>query len=66
MQRHRLSPEQASMMSEWEDINRHAWRLRKITGGALKLALLMSVEERLRPEVAKRIEYLQRKHARKI
>lgn len=66
MQRHRLTPEQAYFISEWEEINRIAWRLRKTTGGALKLALLMSVDERLRSEVTKRVEYLQRKHARKI
>lgn len=52
-------------MGEWEEINRIAWRLRKTTGGALRLALLTLVDKRLRSEVAERVEYLQRKHARK-
>lgn len=62
MQAHRLTPESSLLAKEWEAINRHAWRLRRITGGALKLALLMSVEEGLREEVAERVRFIQNKH----
>lgn len=62
MQEHRLSPEARLLNAEWAEINRHAWRLRKITGGQLRLALLMSVPENLRQEVEKRVIELQHKH----
>lgn len=63
MQRHRLTPEQAYFIREWDEINNHAWRFRKKTGDALRLAI-QSVDVRLRKEVADRIELLQRKHGR--
>ena len=63
MQQHRLTPESALIRKQWDAINRHAWRLRKVTGGALRLALIMSVEEGLREDVEKRVLFLQRKHS---
>lgn len=62
MNQHLLSPENALLRKEWDSINRHAWRLRKVTGGALRLALIMSVEEGLREDVMERVQFLQRKH----
>ena len=62
MQQHRLSPETALLRKEWDAVNRHAWRLRKVTGGALRLALIMSVEEGLRDDVMERVQWIQRKH----
>ena len=59
---HRLTPENALLRNEWAEINRHSWRLRKVTGGALRLALLMSVPENLREDVEKRVLWLQNKH----
>ena len=62
MNEHRLSPETALLRKEWEITNQLAWKLRRITGGALKLALQMSVPEGLREDVEKRVEFIQRKH----
>jgi hypothetical protein len=64
MQQHLQTPEQALLNKHWETVNRHAWRLRKITGGALRLALLLSVPENLRQEVEQRVLFLQRKHSK--
>lgn len=66
MQKHRLTPEQVMIYDEnskeWGEINRYAWKYRKLTGGALRLALLMGVPENLRDEVQARIQFIQRKH----
>ena len=66
MRSHLISPETALLRKEWEEVNRNAWRLRKVTGGALKLALLMSVEEGLREDVEERVLWIQRKHNLKV
>ena len=65
MQSHRITPESALLAKEWHEINRHAWRLRRMTGGQLKLAMLLSVPEGLRKDVEKRVHYLQLKHQKK-
>ena len=62
MKAHLRTPEQALMGKHWEEVNRHSWRLRRMTGGQLKLAMLMSVPEWLREEVEERIRFLQDKH----
>ena len=59
---HLRTPEQALMGKHWDEVNRHSWRLRRMTGGQLKLAMLMSVPEGLRPEVEQRVLELQAKH----
>ena len=62
MRQHLLTPEHSLLQKEYAEVNRHSWRLRKITGGALKLALLMGVPEGLREDVEKRVIELQTKH----
>ena len=37
-----------------------------MTGGQLKLAMLMSVPEGLREEVVERVKYLQNKHSKVV
>ena len=63
---HLLTPENALLRKEYAEVNRHAWRLRKVTGGALKLEMLSGVPEGLREDVEKRVVYLQNKHGRFI
>lgn len=65
MRQHLLSPEQHLIKREWDEVNRLAWLLRKHTGGALQLALLMRVQEGLRVDVYNRVLQLQAKHASK-
>lgn len=62
MQQHRLTPEAALLSKEWAEINRLAWVLRRLTGGALRLGLQMRVPEALRNDVIERVEWLQNKH----
>ena len=62
MNRHLLTPENALIRKQWDRVNYHAWKLRKVTGGALQLALIMSVEEGLREDVMERVQWIQRKH----
>ena len=62
MQLHRLTPEQAYCQKEYELIHRLAWKLRKLTGGALRLGLVMSVPENLREAVLEQVKCLHRKH----
>ena len=63
---HLRTPEQALMGKHWDEVNRHSWRLRRMTGGQLKLAMLMSVPEGLREEVVERVKYLQNKHSKVV
>jgi hypothetical protein len=62
MQQHRLSPEQHLMRKEMEEVNRIAWSLRKVTGGALRLAMQLKVPEHLREDVWERVQFIQKKH----
>lgn len=66
MNEHRLSPERIMLVREWAEVNRMAWKLRKITGGALRLALQMSVPEGLREDVEARVKFIQNKHNIKV
>jgi hypothetical protein len=67
MQAHRQTPEQALLNKHYAEVNRLAWQLRKITGhGQLRLAMLMSVPEALRPEVEAKVIELQAKHRKVI
>ena len=62
MKIHLLTPEQAYCRKEFELINRLSWKLRKLTGGALRLGLLLSVPENLREDVKERVQFLHKKH----
>lgn len=62
MRAHLQTPEQALIAKEYAEINRLAWKLRRATGGQLKLAMLMFVPEHLREDVMERIKVIQKKH----
>ena len=62
MQAHRLTPEQALFRTYYAEVNRLAWSLRKVTGGALKLAMQMKVHEDMREDVLAKVKELQTKH----
>ena len=62
MRLHLLTPEQALMRNYYAEVNRLAWSLRKVTGGALRLALQMKVREDMREDVMERIRFIQDKH----
>lgn len=62
MKEHLITPEQHLLRKEYEEVNKLAWSLRKITGGALKLAMQMKVPEHLRDDVMERVKFIQRKH----
>ena len=62
MKAHRLTPEQAMLRNYYAEINKLAWQLRKVTGGALRLALQMKVPEDIREDVMERIRFIQDKH----
>ena len=62
MRSHLLTPEQALLRNYWAEVNKMAWSLRKVTGGALKLAMLMKVPEDMREDVLERIRFIQAKH----
>ena len=65
MQEHRLSPEQHLLRNYYAEVNRLAWTLRKVTGGALRLAMQMKVPESMREDVMERVRFLQKKHGTK-
>ena len=44
------------------EVNKIAWSLRKVTGGALRLAMQMKVPEDMREDVLAKIKELQTKH----
>ena len=62
MQQHRRTPEQALIAKEYEEINRLSWKLRKLTGGSLRLGLIMYVPENIREDVKSRVQFLHKKH----
>ena len=62
MKAHLLGPEQALMRIYTAEVNKIAWALRKVTGGALLLAMQMKVHEDMREDVMERIRFIQDKH----
>ncbi len=62
MKSHLLTPEAHLLRKEMEEVNRIAWSLRKVTGGALRLAMQMKVPERIRADVLERVLFIQKKH----
>lgn len=50
------------MQSYYAEVNRLAWALRRVTGGALRLAMQMKVPEAMREDVIERVKFIQRKH----
>jgi len=62
MQQHRLTPEQHLLNKEMHEVNKIAWSLRKVTGGALRLAMQIKVPEHLREDVMERVIFIQKKH----
>jgi len=62
MRAHLLTPEQHLLNKEMHEVNKIAWSLRKVTGGALRLAMQLKVPEHLREDVMERVKFIQRKH----
>ena len=62
MKAHRLTPEQAMLRNYYAEISRLSWKLRKLTGGALRLAMQMSVPEAMRDDVLAKVKELQLRH----
>jgi hypothetical protein len=62
MQSHRLTPEQHLLRNYYAEVNRLAWSLRKVTGGALRLAMQLKVPESMRIDVMERIRFIQKRH----
>lgn len=62
MKSHLLTPEQHLLRNYYAEVNRLSWSLRKVTGGALKLAMQMKVPESMREDVMERIRFIQNKH----
>ena len=62
MRAHLLRPDEVLLRNYWAEVNKMAWSLRKVTGGALKLAMLMKVPEDMREDVLERIRFIQAKH----
>ena len=63
MKSHLLGPEQAMMRIYYAEVNKIAWALRRVTGGALLLAMQMKVHEDMREDVMTRVKFLQAKHS---
>lgn len=50
------------MRTYYAEVNKLAWQLRNVTGGALKLAMQMKVPEDMREDVLAKVKELQTKH----
>lgn len=57
-----MSPEQAMFRAYYAEINKIAWSLRRVTGGALDLALQLRVRPAMRDDVIERVKFIQKKH----
>lgn len=62
MRSHLLTPEQSLLRNYYAEVNKLAWSLRRVTGGALRLALQLKVPENMRDDVMERIRFIQAKH----
>ena len=62
MRAHLLRPDEVLLRNYWAEVNRLSWKLRKLTGGALRLGLVMYVPENIREDVKSRVQFLHRKH----
>jgi hypothetical protein len=62
MRCHLLSPEQHLLRNYYAEVNKLAWSLRRVTGGALRLAMQMKVPPGMRDDVMERVKFIQKRH----